>query len=115
MSAREKLVHSLAVRPEPFDAAGVACFVRRMTLAERRSFLADHNAREDKSDQFAERLLIAGLCDESGKLLFGADEAEALGDLDGVFVELVAARVLEVNRLGGDDPKAGAPSGATPS
>ena len=113
--ARERLVTSLTVRPEPFTAAGVSVHVRRMTLAERRSFMKDHNAREDKGETYAERLFLAGVCDESGRLLFGPDEAEALADFDGALVEAVAQRVHDLNGFGGGDPKAQTPSGPTPS
>lgn len=115
MGLRELILDRLAARPVPFEYGGVSAFLKVWTAAERRSFLRDHKARGD-DDRFAERLVAACLCDAAGALVFGPDEAELVGEeLDGAFVGEAADRAFALNRLGGDDPKAAAPSGATPS
>jgi hypothetical protein len=114
---RKQVLDRLTAKPVPFSFGGVSAFLKVWTAAERRSFVLDHNAREDKNELFAERLVVACLCDEGGRLVFGPDEVELVSaELDGRFVEAAGNRAHELNRLGGDDdPKAQTPSGTTPN
>jgi hypothetical protein len=113
--SKAKLIERLSVLPRPFDAAGVALTVRRMTAGERMAFIRDHNARgEARGEGFAGRLFAAAVCDDAGALLFHPVEADGYA---WEVVEAVGEWVLEANRLGpgAGDPKAPAASPPTPS
>lgn len=100
---RSQILSFLAVHPVAVELpVGQTLHVRKWTAAERQTFQREHKANPAR---LYERLFVGSVCDPvSGELLFTSADLDEVGRLDGVALELVAAKVLELNGLAeGDD------------
>lgn len=117
MDAKTKLLAALALRPVPFtiEAAGAEVFLLPWPTRERQAFQALARAAGDGPlPDLYEQLFVRSVCDEAGVRLFADDEVAAARVLNGLALEEVALRVIELNGLEPADEKK-APSPASPS
>ena len=99
--SKASLAEKLAIRPEPFEAAGISLFVRRWTTKERQEFQTKHHGETGGTRQLYERLFAGSVCDESGALLFGPDDLDAIGGFNSEVVEAVALHAIKLNGMEG--------------
>ena len=91
---------------------GKKVFLRSMTVADRDSFEAEGLKREGKGKKLRyvptlkdtrTRLLVRCLCDESGALLLGPEDIEALSRKHSGAMEHLTDIARRINGLSGDD------------
>lgn len=100
------ILAGLRKQPVPFEVAGLSLFLKPWTVATRMEFAVWRKANPGATPDLLVKLFTLSACDESGVLLFADANPADLADLDGAAIEAVAARVVELNGIGSDDPKA---------
>jgi hypothetical protein len=88
------------LRRQPIEFEGL--HLMPWSAAERADFAAWRAANPGPIG-LMEQLFSRSVCDETGLKLFA--NPEMVSDLDGVFVERVSQKVVELNGLGVSDPK----------
>lgn len=95
---KEDVLAGLRRQPVPFEAGGLRLLLKPWTAATRTEF-AVWRAANPGPEGLMSKLFALSVCDEAGSLLFsGANPAE-LESLDGLTLELVGNRVVELNGL----------------
>jgi len=106
---RSDLIHALKLKAMAFAVAGlpVAIHIRPWTMGERAEFLTWRKANPGYAG-LCEKLFALSVCDSEGKRLFEdtPEELAVVAGLDGVAVQKVAERSIELNGLGDESPKA---------
>lgn len=97
---KEDVIAGLRRQPVPFEAGGLPLLLKPWTAATRTEFAVWRKDHPGPEGLFS-KLAALSLCDPAGVLLF-TDPAD-LDGLDGLALEQIARRVLELNGLGGDD------------
>lgn len=101
---REQILNSADSRIEQVDVPewGGTCFIKVMSGVEREEMeaLSFEDGKPVSGRRFASILLAKTVCDESGELLFGADDIAALGKKNALVVERVAKEASLLNGLG---------------
>lgn len=88
--------------PVSFEVGGLTLWLKPWTVATRAAFSEWRQANPGVPG-LMEKLFALSVCDESGALLF-ADAAD-VGEFDGLVVEKVGERVLQLNGMSGDAGK----------
>ena len=81
---------------------GGTVLVREMSSAARDSFDLMIHGKDGSLENTRAKLCALTICDEDGKLLFGVDEIEVLGQKSGRALDRVFKAVQNINRLLGD-------------
>jgi hypothetical protein len=112
MLTKAEIVAGLTDRPIPFQAGGLSVWLRPWQLPEKAALAEWQAAHKDDPDfavALTVRMVLLSVCDESGALVFGEDDAGVVGRLNAVALESVAAKSLELNGIA--EGKAPSPTG----
>lgn len=99
---RDDVIAGLKRQPVPFEAGGLALWLRPWTAEQRSAFIVWR--RENKGlDKLDAKLFVLSVCDAAGSLLFAdtpEDVAAVNRDLDGAALDAVGTRVMVLNGFG---------------
>jgi len=107
---KSNFLASLKRKHEPFEVNGVTLHLKPWNTAKRIEFFEWKKANPGTPKGFYEKLFALSVCDADGNLLLDGTESD-LSDLDGLALEKIAIRVIELNGLKESDSKATSPDG----
>lgn len=99
-------VAALSRKPVSFSAGPLSVHLLPWSTKERAEFYEWKNDHPGAIVGLYERLAVISVCDEAGALLFTEADVPTLSSLDGATLEIIAKRIVELNGLDGDSPKA---------
>lgn len=103
MSLREQILSAaepgLALHEVPVPEWGTVIYLRGWTGKERERFERDFGDLERAGDNIRARVLVRCLRDETGALIFGETDADALGDKSAGVLAVLFAKVMDLSGL----------------